>query len=249
MSKSVSKRDYYEVLGVSRSASDTEIKSAYRRQAMKYHPDRNPGDAAAEESFKEASEAYAVLADSDKRSAYDRFGHAGVSSSAGGGFDPTVFTGFEDILGGLGDIFGFGDIFGGGRRRGGPPKRRFRFSGRKTATNATERARRQGRPRARVRSAAVRARSGFSRASSRSPAPARSAAARARSSRSPARHVTAQRASRRTARSRSRFQRASRAGSNSGCRVKANRDSPAARPDTSTSSSTCASTSSSGATA
>jgi len=122
VSKGVSKRDYYEILGVSRSASDTEIKSAYRRQAMKYHPDRNPGDAAAEESFKEASEAYAVLADSDKRSAYDRFGHAGVSSSAGAGFDPTVFTGFEDILGGLGDIFGFGDIFGGGRRRGGPQR-------------------------------------------------------------------------------------------------------------------------------
>ena len=106
MSKSVSKRDYYDVLGVSRSASDSEIKSAYRKLAMKHHPDRNPGDAAAEESFKEAAEAYAVLADTDKRSAYDRLGHAGVSSAAGGGFDPTVFTGFEDILGGLGDIFG-----------------------------------------------------------------------------------------------------------------------------------------------
>jgi molecular chaperone DnaJ len=119
----VSKRDYYEILGVERSAAETEIKSAYRKQAMKYHPDRNPGDHTAEERFKECAEAYAVLADSEKRSLYDRFGHAGVSSAAaGGGFDPTVFTGFEDILGGLGDIFGFGDLFGGGRRRGGPQR-------------------------------------------------------------------------------------------------------------------------------
>ncbi|MBI4486932.1 MAG: molecular chaperone DnaJ, partial [Acidobacteria bacterium] len=103
--------------------TENEIKSAYRKQAMKYHPDRNPGDRAAEERFKECAEAYAVLADADKRSLYDRFGHAGVSSAAGGaGFDPTVFTGFEDILGGLGDIFGFGDLFGGGRRRGGPQR-------------------------------------------------------------------------------------------------------------------------------
>jgi len=119
----VSKRDYYEVLGVEKSASDADIKSAYRKLAMKYHPDRNPADKAAEEKFKEAAEAYAVLADSSKRSLYDRFGHAGVSSAGGpGGFDPSVFTGFEDILGGLGDIFGFGDIFGGGRRRGGPQR-------------------------------------------------------------------------------------------------------------------------------
>ena len=117
MSNGVSKRDYYDVLGVSRSASDTDIKSAYRKLAMQHHPDRNPGDAAAEESFKEAAEAYAVLADSDKRSAYDRFGHAGVRGAASGGFDPSVFTGFEDILG---NLFGFGDMFGGGRRRGGP---------------------------------------------------------------------------------------------------------------------------------
>jgi molecular chaperone DnaJ len=120
----VSKRDYYEVLGVSRSASDGEIKSAYRKLAMKYHPDRNPGDQVAEERFKEAAEAYAILADGDKRTAYDRFGHAGVSSAAGGGagFDPTIFADFGDILGGLGDIFGFGDLFGGGRRRGGPQR-------------------------------------------------------------------------------------------------------------------------------
>jgi len=119
----VSKRDYYEILGVGRSAADPEIKSAYRKLAMKYHPDRNPGDKTAEERFKEAAEAYAVLADPEKRSMYDRFGHAGVTSAAGaGGFDPSVFTGFEDILGGLGDIFGFGDIFGGGRRRSGPQR-------------------------------------------------------------------------------------------------------------------------------
>jgi molecular chaperone DnaJ len=119
----VTTRDYYEILGVSRSATDQEIKSAYRKLALKYHPDRNQGSKSAEEHFKEAAEAYAVLADSQKRSAYDRFGHAGVNAAAGaGGFDPSVFTGFEDILGGLGDIFGFGDIFGGGRRRGGPQR-------------------------------------------------------------------------------------------------------------------------------
>jgi molecular chaperone DnaJ len=118
----VSKRDYYEILEVTRTATDGEIKSAYRKLAMKNHPDRNPGDAVAEERFKEAAEAYAVLADTDKRARYDRFGHAGVSSAAGGGgFDPSVFSGFEDILGGLGDIFGFGDLFG-GRRRGGPQR-------------------------------------------------------------------------------------------------------------------------------
>jgi len=118
----VSKRDYYEILGIQRSATDIEIKSAYRKLAMKYHPDRNPGDKAAEDRFKEAAQAYAILADAEKRTLYDRFGHAGVSSAAGGGFDPTVFTGFEDILGGLGDIFGFADLFGGGRRRGGPQR-------------------------------------------------------------------------------------------------------------------------------
>jgi molecular chaperone DnaJ len=119
----VSRADYYEVLGVSRSAADGEIKSAYRKLAMKFHPDRNPGDKAAEEKFKQAAEAYAVLADAEKRGLYDRFGHAGVAGAGGSpGFDPTVFNGFEDILGGLGDIFGFGDLFGGGRRRGGPQR-------------------------------------------------------------------------------------------------------------------------------
>ncbi|MGE0593515.1 MAG: molecular chaperone DnaJ [Vicinamibacterales bacterium] len=114
----MSRRDYYEVLGVERTAADQEIKSAYRKLALKYHPDRNQGDAEAEERFKEAAEAYAVLADGDKRRAYDRFGHAGVGAAAQGGFDPSVFTGFEDIFGGLGDVFGFGDVFGAGRARG-----------------------------------------------------------------------------------------------------------------------------------
>ncbi len=119
----MSKRDYYDVLGVSRDASDQDIKSAYRKLALKYHPDRNQGRAEAEEKFKEAAEAYAVLAEADKRAAYDRFGHAGVSSAGGpGGFDPTIFADFGDIFGGLRDIFGFGDFFGGGGRRGGPQR-------------------------------------------------------------------------------------------------------------------------------
>jgi molecular chaperone DnaJ len=117
----VSKRDYYEVLGVSRTAADQEIKSAYRKLALKHHPDRNHGNKDAEDKFKEAAEAYAVLADADKRRMYDRFGHAGLGSGAG--FDPSVFTGFEDILGGLGDIFGFGSVFGaGGQRKSGPQR-------------------------------------------------------------------------------------------------------------------------------
>ena len=116
----MSKRDYYEVLGVERTATEQEIKSSYRKLALKYHPDRNPGDKAAEDQFKEAAEAYSVLADGDKRHMYDRFGHAGLGGAATSGFDPNVFTGFEDILGGLGDIFGFGSVFGG--RRGGPQR-------------------------------------------------------------------------------------------------------------------------------
>ena len=110
----MSKRDYYEILEVSRTATDQEIKSSYRKLALKFHPDRNQGDKKAEEKFKEAAEAYAILSDSDKRARYDRFGHAGVGGAAQG-FDPSQFTGFEDIFGGLGDIFGFG---GGGRRSG-----------------------------------------------------------------------------------------------------------------------------------
>lgn len=106
------KRDYYEVLGVSRQASDSEIKSAYRKLAKKYHPDINPGDKEAEVKFKEASEAYAVLSDADKKRQYDQFGHAAFEGGAGGGgFD---FSGMD-----MGDIFGdiFGDFFGGGRSR------------------------------------------------------------------------------------------------------------------------------------
>jgi molecular chaperone DnaJ len=122
----VSKRDYYEVLEVTRTASDTEIKSSYRRLAMKFHPDRNAGDQLAEEKFKECAEAYAILADAEKRSLYDRFGHAGVKSAAGGGagFDPSVFAEFGDFADILGNMFGFGDLFGGGggRRRGGPQR-------------------------------------------------------------------------------------------------------------------------------
>jgi molecular chaperone DnaJ len=109
----MSKRDYYEVLGVSRTANEQEIKSAYRRLAVKFHPDKNPGDAEAEDKFKEAAEAYSVLSDAEQRRRYDRFGHAGVSSSAGaGGWGAPGFGGIEDILG---DLFGFGDVFGGGR--------------------------------------------------------------------------------------------------------------------------------------
>jgi len=118
----VSKRDYYEVLGVPREATEQQIKSAYRKLALKYHPDRNPGDHKAEESFKEAAEAYAIISDAEKRSLYDRFGHAGVSGAGAGGFDPNAFAGFEDIFGNLGDLFGFGEMFGGRRRRGGPQR-------------------------------------------------------------------------------------------------------------------------------
>ncbi len=109
----MAKRDYYEVLGISRSADEKEIKRAYRKLAMKYHPDRNPGDESAEEHFKEASEAYEVLADPQKRSAYDQFGHAGVDGQAAGA------GGFGGGGPSFADIFGdvFGDIFGGGRTR------------------------------------------------------------------------------------------------------------------------------------
>jgi molecular chaperone DnaJ len=116
----VSKRDFYEVLGVTRTADEQQLKSAYRKLALKYHPDRNPGDRTAEERFKEAAEAYAILADTDKRARYDQFGHAGIAGSGGSpqGFDPTIFADFNDIFGGLGDLFGFG----GSRRRGGPAR-------------------------------------------------------------------------------------------------------------------------------
>jgi molecular chaperone DnaJ len=108
----MSKRDFYQVLGINRTATEQELKSAYRRLAMRYHPDKNPNDATAEEKFKEAAEAYAVLSDAEQRRRYDRFGHAGVSSGAGAGWGAPGFGGIEDILG---DLFGFGDVFGGGR--------------------------------------------------------------------------------------------------------------------------------------
>lgn len=101
----MSKRDYYEVLGVERTATEIEIKRAYRTLAVKHHPDKNPGDAEAEEKFKEAAEAYSVLSDAQKRASYDRFGH---SAGGAGGFDPG-FSNIEDIF----DLFGFGDMFGG----------------------------------------------------------------------------------------------------------------------------------------
>lgn len=112
----MSKRDYYEVLGVSKNASEAELKKAYRRAAQKHHPDRNPDDKQAEESFKECKEAWEVLSDSQKRAAYDQFGHAGVDPSMGGGAGP----GGAGFGGGFNDIFGdvFGDIFGGGRGGG-----------------------------------------------------------------------------------------------------------------------------------
>ncbi|MFI5129598.1 MAG: molecular chaperone DnaJ [Chitinophagales bacterium] len=113
----MSKRDYYEVLGVQKNASSDEIKKSYRKVAMQYHPDRNPGDKAAEEKFKEAAEAYEILSDSDKKAQYDRYGHAGVSGNGrgfgGGGMN------MEDIFSQFGDIFGddvFGNFFGGGQR-------------------------------------------------------------------------------------------------------------------------------------
>ncbi len=120
----MAKRDYYEILGVARSADVTEIKKAYRKLAIKYHPDKNPGDKEAEEKFKEAAEAYEVLSDANKRARYDRYGHAGVSGNGGGGFSGGMTM--EDIFSQFGDIFGgsgspFDEFFrssrsGGGRR-------------------------------------------------------------------------------------------------------------------------------------
>lgn len=122
----MAKRDYYEVLGVGKSASAEEIKKAYRKLALKYHPDKNPGNKEAEEKFKEAAEAYDVLSNPDKKSRYDQFGHAGMSGAAGGGFSgggfsmDDIFSQFGDIFGGAfggGGFSGFGGGFGGGGQR------------------------------------------------------------------------------------------------------------------------------------
>jgi molecular chaperone DnaJ len=112
----VTKRDYYEVLGVSRGAGEQELKASYRKLALQFHPDRNPGDHTAEEKFKEAAEAYGVLSDPQKRAAYDAYGHQGLSGMGGGGFDPSAMD-LGDLLS---QVFGFGDAFGqqrGGRNR------------------------------------------------------------------------------------------------------------------------------------
>jgi molecular chaperone DnaJ len=116
----MAKRDFYEILGVQKSASQDEIKKAYRKVAMQFHPDRNPGDKSAEEKFKEAAEAYEILSDQDKRSQYDRFGHAGVSGNGRGGYGHGDMS-MDDIFSQFGDIFGddiFGSFFGGGGRSG-----------------------------------------------------------------------------------------------------------------------------------
>jgi len=121
------KRDYYEVLGVSRSATEQEIKSAYRKKALEWHPDRNPGRREqAEERFKEAAEAYGVLSDQQKRASYDRYGYAGLGGGGAGGFDPSIFSEFQDILGGIGFGTIFDDLLGMGGR--GPRRRSNRGS-------------------------------------------------------------------------------------------------------------------------
>ncbi len=121
------KRDYYEVLGVSKSASEEEIKKAYRKMAIKYHPDKNPDNKEAEEKFKEAAEAYEVLSNAQKKAQYDRFGHAGMGGAAGGGFGGGGMN-MEDIFSNFGDIFGddspFGSFFSGGRGGNGRRQRR-----------------------------------------------------------------------------------------------------------------------------
>jgi molecular chaperone DnaJ len=188
-------RDYYEVLGVPRNASDQEIKSAYRRLALKHHPDRNPSDAQAEERFKEAAEAYGVLGDADKRRRYDAYGHAGLGGGAQG-FDPTIFSDFSDILG---DFFGFGDAFG--RRRG--PRRgadlRYNLDvsfeeaafGMETQLRIPRAAPHRAPSRSPAPPAAAPARSRSSRASSASHAPAATAGAPGASWPSPARPAAA----------------------------------------------------------
>ncbi|MBN8686393.1 MAG: DnaJ domain-containing protein, partial [Chitinophagales bacterium] len=130
----MAKRDYYEVLEVAKNASADEIKKSYRKKAMEYHPDRNPGDKAAEDKFKEAAEAYDVLSDADKRARYDRLGHAGMSGGAGGGYSDFSGMDMEDILRRFGfdsDDGIFGSFFGGGGGRG-------RASGRARGVRGTD---------------------------------------------------------------------------------------------------------------
>ena len=267
--KNVSKADYYEVLGVSREASDQELKSAYRKQALKYHPDRNPGDHAAEEKFKQASEAYQVLSDADKRAAYDRYGHAGLGGQ--GGFGGGPFAGGVDI----GDIFGdlFGEMFnvGGSQQRGSRQQRgddlRFdltidfedAFFGTETEVKirrletcaACHGTRQRLRPRTQRLQPmpGPRPDSATSRASSPWPAPAAPAAARARSSATPARPAAARRASPTSSSSRSRCRRASRMEPASATPAKATRAAPAVPRATCTSCSPSGRTTSSSATA
>src|SRR3954468_20757836 len=130
----MAKRDFYEILGVGKTASAEEIKKAYRKVAMQFHPDRNPGDKVAEEKFKEAAEAYEILSDADKRAQYDRFGHQAFSPGRGGGYGGGAGMNMDDIFSQFGDIFGdespFGSFFGGGsgRRGGGGRSRGVRGS-------------------------------------------------------------------------------------------------------------------------
>ncbi|MCC2663122.1 MAG: dnaJ [Geminicoccaceae bacterium] len=169
----MAKRDYYEILGVSRNVAAAELKAAYRRLAMQTHPDRNPGDKAAEQRFKELSEAYEVLKDEQKRAAYDQFGHAAFEGGMGPGGRPGNFD-----FGSFADVFDdlFGDFMGGGRRRGAQSRGadlRPRCAARPAMRPAAPGA---GRP-ASARAAAAPAGCAPSRASSRSSAPARPAPA------------------------------------------------------------------------
>jgi molecular chaperone DnaJ len=119
----MAKRDYYDILGLSKSASPTEVKKAYRKLALKYHPDKNPDDDVAEDKFKEAAEAYEILSDDNKKQQYDRFGHAGMRGASGGGGGgqhmnmEDIFSQFGDVFGGGGGGFGGFGGGGGGRRR------------------------------------------------------------------------------------------------------------------------------------
>ena len=138
----MAKRDYYEVLGVDKNASANDIKKAYRKLAIQYHPDKNPGDKEAEEKFKEAAEAYGVLSDPDKKARYDQFGFEGVSGAGGSGFGGAgmdindIFSMFGDIFGGRGGFGGFGG-FGGGGGGGGSRPAKFRGSDQRVKVKLT----------------------------------------------------------------------------------------------------------------